>query len=51
MTMKLVIKMLTKREEGYQACCYASTPEEAKRKIKFLKFYYQPVDIYFMIKE
>ena len=49
--MKLVIKMMTKREEGYIACAYANTPEEAKEKIKALSLYYNPIDIYFMIKE
>ena len=46
--MKLVIKMMTKREEGYIACAYANTPEEATEKIKALRLYY---NIYFMIKE
>lgn len=49
--MELIIKMMTNRTEGYVACSYAKTPEEAKAKIKALKLYYQPIDIYFMIKE
>ena len=49
--MKLIIKMMTNKNEGYVDCCYASTPEEAKEKIKALSLYYNPIDIYFMIKE
>lgn len=48
--MKLVIKMMTKREKGYIACA-SNTPEEATEKIKALRLYYNPIDIYFMIKE
>jgi hypothetical protein len=42
------IKMMTDRENGYITVSYADTIEEAREIVKAAKFYYNPIDIYYM---
>ena len=42
------IKMMTDRSRGYIIACYAETEEEAREKVKALRVYYSPIDIYYM---
>ena len=42
------IKMMTDRKNGYITVSYADTVEEAREIVKAAKFYYNPIDIYYM---
>lgn len=42
------IKMMTDRKNGYIIISYADTIEEAREIVKAAKFYYNPIDIYYM---
>ena len=41
------VMMMTKREEGYRVVAYANTVEAVKEKVRALKIYYSPIDVYY----